>query len=62
VFFAVEEHPRVNVEIESGGDRIRLMVLNREASLHITMQLGVAAALHQVLVPAIGLGALEVQI
>jgi hypothetical protein len=54
VFFTVDEALDVNVEQETGGDRIVLDMSSDEASLHITMQGGVAVALWRFLARAAG--------
>jgi hypothetical protein len=52
VFFTLDEAPTVRVTRESGGDRIILDIRSDEASLRITMQGGVAAALRRFLARA----------
>ena len=54
VFFPIEDAPQVRVEQEHGGDRIGVSVSSSEAWLHITMQVGVAAALQEFLSGAPG--------
>jgi hypothetical protein len=53
VFFTAAEPPYVRLEQEPSGDRLVLMVHRPGASLHITMQVGVAIALYDVVCRAI---------
>jgi|HubBroStandDraft_6_1064221.scaffolds.fasta_scaffold667842_2 hypothetical protein len=47
IFFAAEDHPHLSIEQERGGDRIVLMLFDAEASLHITLQVGIAIDLYE---------------